>query len=161
VICWWEPTLQKDLYDFAKKIKQMWFLVKLDTNWRDPEIVQKLINDKIIDFVAMDMKMPFSRFTELIWIEEKVDNYKKTAEILLNSNIDYEFRTTVIKNYHDKETIEEIAKDIEGAKNYHLQNFIWWNTLEPDFDWATFSKPELKEFMEVAKPYVQKCTIRT
>ncbi|MCT4617726.1 MAG: anaerobic ribonucleoside-triphosphate reductase activating protein [Candidatus Gracilibacteria bacterium] len=161
VICGGEPTLQKDLYDFAKKIKQMGFLVKLDTNGRDPEIVQKLINDKIIDFVAMDMKMPFSRFTELIGIEEKVDNYKKTAEILLNSNIDYEFRTTVIKNYHDKETIEEIAKDIEGAKNYHLQNFIGGNTLEPDFDGATFSKPELKEFMEVAKPYVQKCTIRT
>jgi len=161
VICWWEPTLQRDLYSFAEKIKNMWFLVKLDTNWRDPDLVARMINDKILDYVAMDMKMPFSKFNELIWIDEKADNYIKTANLLLDSDIDYEFRTTVIKNYHDEKIIEEIAKDIEGAKNYYLQNFVAGNTLDSSFDWATFSKEDLKAMMKIAKPYVQKIGIRT
>ena len=162
-ICGWEPTLQTDLYDFAKKIKEMGFLVKLDTNGRDCEIVKKMVNDKILDYVAIDLKHTRDKYDIAIWLKQNnnfFDNYDCLLNFLLKWNVDYEYRTTIIKWMHTLDDIEQMAKYISGAKNFYLQNYVWGNTLDPNFWWQPFSDEELEEMCEVAKKYVQNCGIR-
>lgn len=162
-ICWWEPTLQTWLYDFAKKIKEMWFLVKLDTNGRDAFIVERMIKDQILDYVAVDLKHTIYQYDQAVWVSQNIAffrNYEKLLGILLNSNIDYEYRTTVIKGMHDQESIEYMAQYIRWAKNYYLQNYVAGNSLDPNFGGDSFSSEELEEFKSIAKKYVQNVDIR-
>lgn len=162
-ICGWEPTLQSDLYDFAKKVKEMWFLIKVDTNGRDSKIVEKMINDWVLDYVAVDIKQDLTKYNEAIGIsinQDFFDNYEKIRQILIEWNIDHEYRTTVIKWMHTIDDIEQIAKYIAGAKNFYLQNYVWGNTLDPNFGGEPFSDQELKEMCQIAWQYVQNCAIR-
>lgn len=162
-ICWWEPTLQTWLYNFAKKIKEMWFLVKLDTNGRDAFIVERMIKDEILDYVAVDLKHTIYQYDEAVWVSQNTAffrNYEKLLGILLNSNIDYEYRTTVIKWMHDQESIEYMAQYIRWTKNYYLQNYVAGNSLDPNFGGDSFSSEELEEFKSIANKYVQNVDIR-
>lgn len=159
-ICGWEPTMQSDLKDFCKKIKDMWYKVKLDTNGRDPQIISDLINEKLVDYVAMDIKHEVWSFDKIIWVKTDEKPYLETIKILLNSNIDYEFRTTVIKWIHDEKIIENISKYIFWAKSYFIQNYKSWNTLDPDFSWKSFSEEELEKFKKIAQNSVKKVEIR-
>ncbi len=161
VICWGEPTLQKDLYTFIYTIKQMGFLVKLDTNGRDPDMVARLIEDKLIDYIAMDIKDCPYTWWRLVGSNEKYAIYQKTANIILASDINYEFRTTVIKWYHTATKIINIAKSIQGAKKYALQNFqIPKTLLNPYFKGKSFSAIELQGLKKIVEPYVGVCEIR-
>lgn len=161
VICGGEPTLQKDLYEFIYSIKQMGFLVKLDTNGRDPDIVARLLQENLIDYIAMDIKdCPVSRW-KLVWSHERYTNYEKTTNIILASTIKYEFRTTVIKWYHTPEKLLHIVKSIKWAKKYALQNFKAPRPLlNPYFKGKSFSLIELQELKEMVEPYVWACEIR-
>lgn len=162
-ICGWEPTLQPDLYEFAKKIKEMWFLVKLDTNGRDYQIVKRMIQDKILDYVAVDLKHSMHIYEEAVGLAQQPEFYysfQKLLQVLLESKIDYEYRTTVAKGLHTADDIENMAVYIRGAKHYYLQNYIWGNTLDPDFGGTPFSDEELEEFKAIAEQYVQHCEIR-
>lgn len=166
-ICGGEPTIQKDLFHFCYKIKEMWFKIKLDTNWRDPKIIKELIDKKLVDYVAMDIKNEIWKFSESAWIKLDESPYLETIKILLNSNIDYEFRTTVIKWVHDEKIIENIAKyigtpwgDISWAKSYYIQNYKWWNTLDPNFKWESFFEKELEEFKRIGEKYIKNVWIR-
>ena len=94
----------------------MWFLVKLDTNGRDPDILQKLLAEKMVDYIAMDIKQEIWKFSEVAWVELDETNYLKSIDIILNSNINYEFRTTVIKWVHTKQNIWNIAKYLSRTK---------------------------------------------
>ncbi len=161
VICWWEPTLQKDLYEFIYTIKQMGFLVKLDTNGRDPDMIARLIEEKLIDYIAMDIKDTSESRWKLVGSHEKYAIYQKTADIILASDIDYEFRTTVIKWYHTPSKIAQIAQSVQWAKKYALQNFQTPKTLlNPYFKGKSFSVIELQDLKEIIEPYVWICEIR-
>ena len=160
VICGWEPTLQKDLEKFCEKIKNMWFLVKLDTNGQAPHILKKLIQNKLVDYIAMDIKWDYENIESLLWINYKKENYIESIEIIKNSNIDNEFRTTLVKNYHSLDDFEKVVKQISGAQKYYLQNYKWWNTLNPNFNWKSFSHKELINFKNIAQKFVEKCEIR-
>ncbi len=162
-ICGWEPTLQNDLYDFAKKVKEIWFLVKLDTNGRDCNIVKKMVNDGILDYVAIDIKHVINKYEEAVWSRQNqdfFDNYNELLKFLLEGDVDYEYRTTVVKWMHTIDDIEQMAKYISGAKNFYLQNYVWGNTLDPNFGGEPFSDQELKEMCQIAWQYVQNCAIR-
>ena len=162
-ICWWEPTLQQDLYDFAKKVKEMWFLVKLDTNGRDYQIVKRLIQDKILDYVAVDLKHSMHIYDQAVGVVQEAEFYysfQKLLQLLLESKIDYEYRTTVAKGMHTADDIENMAVYIRGAKHYYLQNYIGGNTLDPNFWGTPFSDEELEDFKKIAEQYVQHCEIR-
>lgn len=159
VICWWEPTLQKDLEAFCQKIKDMWFLVKLDTNWQNPDILKKLLEKNLLDYIAMDIKWDYENLENLIWKYDK-QKYFESIKLIKNSDIDSEFRTTLIKNYHSLDDFETVVKQITGAKKYFLQNYKWGNTLQEDFDGKSFLSWELIDFKNIALQYVEKCTIR-
>ena len=159
-ICWGEPTMQKDLFEFCEKVKSMWYLVKLDTNGQDPEILKKLLKANLLDYIAMDVKQEVWKFSEVAWIELDESKYLESIEVILNSNIDYEFRTTVIKWVHTKQNIWNIAKYLSRTKKYFLQNFRTWNNLNPEFKWESFTKRELEELQSEAKKYISSVWIR-
>ena len=159
-ICGWEPTIQKDLVIFCEKLKIMWFLVKLDTNWRDPDILKELLAKWLVDYIAMDIKNAIWNFSTSAWVLLDEKPYLESIKIILNSWINYEFRTTVIKWVHNKKIIENISKYIIGAKNYYIQNYRSWNTLDKYFNWESFSEKELEEFKESSKKYIKNIQIR-
>ncbi len=159
-ICGWEPTIHKDLPKFCEKIKKMWFLVKLDTNGQSSSMIKELLNNKLIDYVAMDIKNEVWKFSESAWVALDENLYLESIKLILNSNVDYEFRTTVIKWIHNEKIIENIAKYILGAKKYFLQNFKWWNTLEKNFKWESFSESELNNFKKISEKYIKNVWIR-
>ena len=122
VITGGEPTVQKDLKAFIKKIKDLGLLVKLDTNGGNPKVLQELIDEKLVDYVAMDIKNIFNKYNITAGKKINLDNIKKSIEILKASKIDYEFRTTIIKEMHSLDDIISICKLVGNAK-YYLQNF--------------------------------------
>lgn len=122
VITGGEPTVQKDLKSFIKKIKDLGLLVKLDTNGGNPKVLQELIDEDLVDYVAMDIKNIFNKYNITAGKKVSLDNIKKSIEILRVSKIDYEFRTTIIKEMHSLDDIISICKLVGNAK-YYLQNF--------------------------------------
>lgn len=122
VITGGEPTVQKDLKGFIKKIKNLGLLVKLDTNGGNPKVLQELIDEDLVDYVAMDIKNIFNKYNITAGKKINLDNIKKSIEILKASKIDYEFRTTIIKEMHSLDDIVSICKLVGNAK-YYLQNF--------------------------------------
>lgn len=122
VITGGEPTVQKDLKSFIKKIKDLGLLVKLDTNGGNPKVLQELIDEELVDYVAMDIKNIFNKYNITSGKKINLDNIKKSIEILKASKIDYEFRTTIIKEMHSLDDIISICKLVGNAK-YYLQNF--------------------------------------
>ncbi len=121
VISGGEPTLHKDLKDVIKRIKELGLRVKLDTNGTNFEILQSLVKENLVDFVAMDIKAPFNSYKKITQTNDNIESIKKSAMLLINGNIDYEFRTTFAPNLTVSD-IFELAKDISGAKKYVLQN---------------------------------------
>lgn len=124
VISGGEPTLQKDLKSFIKKIKALGYFVKLDTNGFNSKILKELIDENLIDYVAMDIKNEICKYSATCGLNQmKVDNILESINILENSKIDYEFRTTIMKEYHDIDSIKSILKLIGSKPKYFLQNF--------------------------------------
>lgn len=115
-----EPTLQKGLLAFINAVKRLGYSVKLDTNGTNPEVVESLIDKGLIDYIAMDIKAPFEKYNEICRTEVDIDNIKRSINLLINSGIDYEFRTTLAPGLYTKD-IMEIAEKISGARLYVLQ----------------------------------------
>lgn len=162
-ICGWEPTLQPDLYDFAKRVKDMWFAVKVDTNGRDVAIIKKMVKDWILDYVAVDLKHTKPQYDTAVWIQpssEFFQSYEELKDFLLSEVVDYEYRTTIVKWMHTMQDVEAMAEYIKGARHYYLQNYVWWNTLKPDFWWQAFDDDELEAMSRVISKYVLHSGIR-
>ena len=130
-----EPTLQKDLIPFLGKIKELGYLVKLDTNGYRPDVLSSAIDSGYVDYVAMDIKNSLDSYPKtagLTFFNE--NNIAKSASLLLEGDIEYEFRTTVVKELHDKENFEKIGQWLKGARHYYLQSFVpSENTIEKGF----------------------------
>jgi pyruvate formate lyase activating enzyme len=148
-----EPTINKDLPNFIKKIKKLGYLVELETNGTNPEMLKYLIDKKLIDYVATDVKHrldSFEKYKEITgWVltREMFENIKKSVKILISGKVDYELRTTIMKEFHKKEDILEICKEIQGAKVYYLQNYQKNHTISG----KTFTPFEEKEIEEIVK----------
>lgn len=159
VICGGEPTIQKDLESFVKKIKKMGYLVKLDTNGSNPKMLKGLINKSLIDYVAMDIKLPKERYKELFL---KIDDVDKSVNILKDNKVDYEFRTTIVPTVHKKEDFIQIARWI-GAENakYYLQQFKPEKTLDPTFEKIKpYSDKYLLSIKKAISPFFKTCELR-
>ena len=159
-ICWGEPTLQPWLIPFIKKVKSLGFLVKLDTNGRDPKLLQKIIDENLVDYIAMDVKHTWEKYPSLVWSVGDIGHYKESVEIIKNSEIEYEFRTTVIKWIHIDEDIRAIVNQVHGARKYVLQNYRSGEVLDAEFQGLPFTPTELYSFQSIAAHEVKSCTIR-
>ena len=119
-----EPTLQKDLPEFIKKVRYLGYKIKLDTNGYRPKILSELLSENLLDYIAMDIKAGFSNYTKVCGISDiNIDTIKQSISIIENSNIDYEFRTTVVKEFHTKQDFYEISEMISSKSPYYIQSF--------------------------------------
>ncbi|MEM5825941.1 MAG: anaerobic ribonucleoside-triphosphate reductase activating protein [Candidatus Aenigmatarchaeota archaeon] len=162
VISGGEPTIHKDLPIFIKKIKDMGFLVKVDTNGTNAKMIESLINEKLVDYVAMDVKAPLEKYENITQTHVDKDNIKKTIEILLNSKIEYEFRTTYVKSLLTLDDFIKIGEMIKNAKLYAVQAFLPTKTLI-DKNLEKEERPEFEELETIAntlRKYVKKCIVR-
>jgi pyruvate formate lyase activating enzyme len=161
VITGGEPLIHNTLESFIDKIKDMGYLVKLDTNGFYPEKLKALIDKKLIDYIAMDIKYPKSKYIQLT---EKKDSTKKilnSINIIMNSGLNYEFRTTYVKFIHDIDSVRGIGEMIEGATNYYIQNFRPGKTIDPLLnDSCSFTEEELEDIKTIMKKYVKNVYIR-
>lgn len=159
-ICGWEPTLQWGLTPFIKRVKSLWFLVKLDTNGSNPKILKTLIESELVDYIAMDVKQSWEKYPSLVGPLEDISPYLESVEIIKSSAKDYEFRTTVISPSHQKEDIESIARSLQWAKRYYLQKYRPGSVLDSWFFWESPSPSMLEEMKNITKKYINECHIR-
>jgi len=160
VICGGEPTINNDLPKFIKKIKKLGYAVKLDTNGSNPKMLKKLIKEKLIDYVAMDVKLPKEKYPKIL--KAKVDDIEKSIKILKESKVDFEFRTTVVPTVLDKKDVLKIAKWIGGLNvKYYLQNFRPEKTLDPKFERIKpYPDKYLLNIQKAISPFFEVCKIR-
>lgn len=118
-----EPLIHKDIEDLIRKIKDLGYKVKLDTNGSNPDKLKDLIDKKLIDYVAMDIKMPLKKYETITKVKINTDLIKKSIDILMSSGIPHEFRTTIVKEFHTHSHIKEICKMIGKDELYYLQNY--------------------------------------
>jgi len=150
-----EPTIQKNLENFIKEIKTKTnLLIKLDTNGLNPDKLQDLINKKVLNYVAMDIKNDFDHYSDITGLKNiDVSKIRKSINILKNSGIAHEFRTTVIKNYHTQKNIENILKTIGDSSNYYIQQFIMSENV-PNKNLSAYTDKELQEMVNnISKEY--------
>lgn len=161
VICGGEPTIHPDLPSFIKKIRKTGYLVKLDTNGSNPDELKELIDKKLIDYVAMDIKAPREKYQEVVGRRISVKNIEKSINILKENKLDYEFRTTIVPGLLDKEDIIKIAKWIQPSSKYFLQNFLPQKTVDPKFEKvAPYPQKYLLEIQKAIAPFFETCEIR-
>jgi pyruvate formate lyase activating enzyme len=123
VITGGEPTLHPDLIDFIRRIKDLGFLVKLDTNGIFPDKVETILTTGLVDYWAMDIKHSPKKYHLATGIKIPIESFQQSVKLLMSCGIPYEFRTTVVPSIHTPEDFLEIGKWIAGAQNYYLQTF--------------------------------------
>jgi pyruvate formate lyase activating enzyme len=159
VITGGEPLIQPDIEEFIVKIKALGFAVKLDTNGSNPKKLSTLITNKLIDYIAMDIKGPLAKYADICaYPNTKV--IQRSVKIIIDSGLPYEFRTTVLPAYHEARDFVQIGELIKGASVYTIQGFRPQITLDPVLaDAKPFSTEELKKFSDIMTPYVGKVVI--
>ena len=152
--------MQPELESFLRKIKALGYAVKLDTNGSFPQKLKHLMEEKLIDYVAMDIKNSLDAYdvtagTEGQWLYA----IQESAALLKEGNVPYEFRTTVTKNFHRKENFERIGEWLKGAEKYFLQSFVDSGDLIcPNIE--GYCKEEMKEFLSIVKVYIPNAELR-
>ena len=139
-----EPLIHADIKDYIKKIKDLGYLVKIDTNGCNPKLLKELIDLKLVDYIAMDIKNIYSKYDITSGVKVNIDNIKKSISIIENGGIDYEFRTTIVKEFHSTQDIKEILSYISSNSNYYIQNFKNSNDVF-NRNLSSFSEKELVE----------------
>ena len=162
VITGGEPTMHgSELIEFMKKVKKKGFLVKLDSNGTNPGVLKEAITKGLVDFIAMDIKSPLSKYSQTVARPVDVVAIRESIALIMKSGIDYEFRTTVIKAQLSPQDFDEIGHEIRGAKKYFLQKFIPNKLLNPQFrKKVSYSDDEFALLQEKMNNYVKYCGIR-
>lgn len=156
-----EPTMHQDLPEFIASVKRLGYKVKLDTNGTHPDMLEHLIQARIIDYVAMDIKAPLTQYEQTVLRPINLDTLRKSIRILIDGTLPYEFRTTVVKSLLSKQDFDAIGEDIAGASTYILQKFVPTKTLNPAFlRKTTYEASELEDIRERMLTYVTECSIR-
>ena len=162
VITGGEPTIHgEDLISFIRKVKELGFLVKLDSNGTNPDFLEKVFKEKLVDYVAMDIKAPLEKYHLTVSRSVDISAIRRSISLIMNSSVSYEFRTTVLKCLISENDFEDIGKEIKGAKKYYLQKFIPTKILNPQFlKKTTYNDEEFKVFQKTMADYVQFCNVR-
>lgn len=155
-----EPLLQKDIIEFIIKIKNLGYKIKLDTNGSFPSKLKEIVTAGIIDYVAMDIKNCAEKYALTSGVENlDFSRIKESIDFLISGKIPYEFRTTAVREFHDRESFTGISALINGADNYYIQNFVdSGNLIGSGF--SGFSTEELSDFLEIVRPCVKNVSLR-
>lgn len=155
-----EPTLQKDLKEFVCKVKDMGFLVKLDTNGYRPKVLRQLLSEGLLDYVAMDVKAALPNYTKVTGCPQlDLSRIEESIAILKNSRISYEFRTTVVKGLHTVEEFEEIGRMLKCCRAYYLQVYRD-NENVISRSYAAYPAQIMRDMKEMARKYIDKVELR-
>jgi pyruvate formate lyase activating enzyme len=163
VISGGEPTLDKRLFPLCKKIKRMGYPIKLDTNGSQPKVIRRLIDEGLVDYIAMDIKTDPLHYSPLIVKDLYPGHILTSIHIIMETARAYEFRTTCVKSIVAEDTIENIAKAISGAHLYVLQHFRNSRVLHPEYfckNRPNYDENGLMRLKLVASPWVKNCIVR-
>lgn len=159
VITGGEPCIQNGLIDFIKQIKDMGFLVKLDTNGTYPQVLKEVL--PFVDYIAMDIKAPLYKYKNITKVNIDTEKIKDSINIIMNSGVEYEFRTTVVKSQLDKKDFEAIGELIKGAEKYYLQKFVPSKILDPNLiSEKTYSDNEFCEIIKILSNDIKSIMLR-
>jgi len=151
-----EPTIHEDLPVFIEKIKGMGFLVKLDTNGINPGMLRGLVEKKLLDYIAMDIKAPLEDYEKVAKIGVDVEKIRESVEIVKKSGVVHEFRSTIMPALHTKESVVKMASQISGGEVFYLQQFRNMSTLDPAFKKEkSFSENELEDLRKECEKYIK------
>lgn len=156
-----EPLLHADMPEFLARVKELGYKIKLDTNGSNPELLSEIIKNKLVDRVAMDIKNAPEEYARTIGLKSfDIAPVERSKEMLLRGDIDYEFRTTVVKGIHTKESLIGAAKWIEGAKEYYLQQFKdSGNLILPD-GLSAYDEKQMHALADAVRDYVPTVEVR-
>jgi pyruvate formate lyase activating enzyme len=132
-VCGGEPTIHRDLPDFCRRIQSLGYKIKLDTNGQNPAMLEKLLEEQLVDYVAMDIKHTWEEYPRLVGRPIDREKYQESIDIIMHRAPEYEFRSTLIGGIHTVSDIHSMAKSISGAQRYFLQNYRPGSVLDPDF----------------------------
>lgn len=157
-----EPTLHQGLKGFMQKVKQLGMKIKLDTNGTAPEILKELIEENLVDYIAMDVKASLENYEIVVNAAVDKDKIMQSIEFLKLGKVDYEFRTTAVPGLFDNQEAHSIGKMVKGAKKYSLQQFrssdkVLDNSYQ---DKEPYLAPELQRFAKIMEDYVENVEIR-
>lgn len=157
-----EPTMHADLPVFIEKIKKMGFNVKLDTNGTNPVMLKKLLDAKLLDYIAMDIKGAPEKYDKVTAVKVDLSKIRESIILVMKSGLSYEFRTTVVPGYVEVEDIEKIGEMIKGASKWFLQQFdSSVDLIDPELKGLVPHQTRvLEEMCKIAKKYVKKCGVR-
>ncbi len=155
-----EPLLHPDIPDFIKKIRDMGFEVKLDTNGYHPDLLKELLHESLVNYVAMDIKNSPAKYAMTAGLKSiDMEKIKTSIAQIINSEVPYEFRTTVTKELHSSEDFEEIGRLIRGADTYYLQQFVDRDTV-PDHRLSAPTPESMRVFLDIASKFVKTASLR-
>jgi len=184
VLCGGEPTINAELVDFCRKIKMLGYAIKLDTNGSNPKMLKRLIDEHLVDYIALDVKATKEKYIRVIGVEKQhnfqdlrlkfwdkniIRNIEESIKVLRQGKVDYEFRTTVVPGFLDKKDIVEIARWISPppsighgrVEKYFLQGFRAGKTLDPSFSkLKPYSKEKMMEILKAIEPFFAICRLR-
>lgn len=156
-----EPTIQPDIIEFIKKIKDMGFAVKLDSNGTRPDVLRKVIKEKLVDFIAMDIKSSPENYSKTVGLKADIARIKLSVKFIVSSGLPYEFRTTVVPGLHTEEDFRKIGKWLDGAKSYYLQEYRDGIILDPKLRKKSKNKTvDLEKIKKEIAPFFEKVGIR-
>ena len=157
-----EPLLHQDIDIFLRKIRDLGFAIKLDTNGCFPERLKALVAEDLVDYVAMDIKNSPARYAETVGLQEiDLAPIRESVDFLLQGSVPYEFRTTVLREFHTDEDFLQIGRWIEGADRYFLQNFVDSGELIAGQNGLSgYSKDDLERFVSLLRPFVKSIELR-
>jgi pyruvate formate lyase activating enzyme len=155
-----EPLIHKDLAGLLSLIKERDLLIKVDTNGSFPSRLEQLIRGGLIDAVAMDVKAPLEKYQEVTQSSVEPESIRRSISIIIDSDLDYVFRTTVVPGLVGGEEIKRIAQLLEGAEIFQIQQFVPKNTLDPDYSKKKPFPPEkIHEFARSAQEFFSEVRI--
>ena len=157
-----EPTIHHDILDFLRRIKALGYNVKLDSNGTNPHILQHAIAEGIIDYIAMDIKAPLEHYPNVMQRPVDARTLRESIVTIMESGLEYEFRTTVERSLTQEDDIRGIGEAIKGAKIHYLQKFVPTKTLDLAFmDGSTHTDAEFEHFRTLMEEYVTRCIVRS
>ncbi len=154
-----EPLLQRDIAEFMRKVKDMGYKIKLDTNGSNPEKLIELVRSGLVDYVAMDIKNSKEKYALTCGTEIDLPAIERAVEFLKEGGVDYEFRTTIVREFHTESDMIAIGKWLEGAEKYFLQAFVDSGAIIGE-GLSPLPKTEMERFVSTLKPFVKKVQIR-